>query len=105
MENGKLVYLYELVDGAAESSHAAAIAQLLEINGDCLVHGAQVCIPNPCVVFYVVYNYVMLRHVRVNSLLCAWRNLFFVGAHQRHCIPGIPSKRNIFPSQDYLYFI
>lgn len=41
-DNDKLVYLYELVDGAAESSHAAAIVQLLEIPADCLVHGAQV---------------------------------------------------------------
>jgi len=42
LEDGKLVYLYELVDGAAEISHAAAVAQILEISQDCLVHGAQV---------------------------------------------------------------
>ena len=42
IDDGKLVYLYELVDGAAESSHAAAIAQLLEIPNECLAHGVQV---------------------------------------------------------------
>lgn len=34
IEDGKMTCLYELVDGAAGSSHASSIAQLLQISVD-----------------------------------------------------------------------
>lgn len=42
VEDGKVTYLYELVDGTAGSSNAAVVAKLLEISEDCSIHKSRV---------------------------------------------------------------